>query len=227
MKRIAILLAISFGSISSAQAQRASIYDVLPDQWKDIKLGPFVSVGECLNTGNVAVGISTSPGFSFSAGAIADLPLTQSISFTLALGYDARSVNFQQFNNSATQVNYSFNYLAIRPEFLFNGFLIGVGIGLPLSSSASGAGTPTSPTNFGTSSLNTLFEIRLGGVFPITQWATGGINFTIEGAYAFTQIVSSELTPNGATTTTAIAVNNGPLATGEIGIQYVFDFAPR
>src|ERR1019366_6933689 len=157
MKWVAIFLAISFGFIPSAHAQRASIYDVMPDQWKDIKLGPFINVGECLNTGNVAVGITTSPGFSFSAGAIADLPLTQNISFILAIGYDSRSVNFQQYNNSASQVNYNFNYLAIRPEFSISGLLIGVGIGLPLSSSASGAGAPSSPTNFGTSSLNMLF----------------------------------------------------------------------
>jgi hypothetical protein len=211
MKWVTLLFAISFGTIPSAHAQRASIYDLMPDQWKDIKLGPFVSVGECLNTGTVS---STSPGFAYSAGAVAEFPVTQNISFTLALAYDAMSVYFDQ-------VGYSFNYVAIRPEFSFNGLLIAVGIGLPVSSSATG--TSGSTTNFGTSAMNTLFQIRFGGCIPLLRSTTGELDLTIEGAYAFTQIVSSELTPSGTTMTSASTINNGPLATGEIGIQYLFD----
>ncbi len=211
MKWIAIVLAVTFVSISSAHAQRASIFDAQPDPWKDIKLGPFVVAGECLNMGTVS---TTSPGFSYTAGAIAEFPITRKVSFNVALAYDAMSVYFDD-------IGYHLNYVAIRPEFLYNQIAIGVDIGVPASSSATG--TSGSSINVETSSMNTLFEIRLGGYIPLSKSPTGVLDLTAEGTYALTNIARSGM--SGTTMTSSSSVNNGPLATGEIGIQYLFDLA--
>ncbi len=216
------------GLVSSAHGQRASIYDLVPDDtWKLIKVGPFFSAGECFNSGPVSDGISAYPALSYSAGVNADFPLRPRLAFDLAIAYDARQINFQEIGNSDNGANYNFSYLTIRPEVRLSWFLVGVGIGLPIASSASGYGTFASSANLGTSTVNMLFEFRIGVLIPLAQWTTGVVNLSIEGAYALSQITSAQLTPYGATTTAATPTNNGPLMSGEIGIQYLFALTSR
>jgi hypothetical protein len=224
MKRACILLVVWFGWVPCAHAQSADIYKLVPgDTARYIVIGPLLSGGACFNTGIVAADINTSPGLDVSAGADAEFPLTRSISLSLALAFDARSVNFQQNGNNASEVNYNFDYIVLRPELSFEGFLIGAGVGIPVSSGVSGPGTAGAPVTFGTSAMNILVELRIGTCIPVMRSTSGVLDLTIEGAYALTQIASSELTPAGATGTPATSINNGPLVTAEIGLQYLFD----
>jgi hypothetical protein len=224
MKRAGIFFVILFGWLPSAYAQSANIYKLVPgDSARSIKFGEFVSAGECFNTGAVSVGVESLPGFAFSAGVDAGFPLTRDISLSVALGYDARHINFEQIGYSPSEVNYNFNYIAIRPELSYSGLLIGVGIGLPVSSGVDGPGTNGSPANLGTSDMNILIELRLGACIPLLRTASGVLDLTVDGSYALTQIASSELTPAGATKTPATSLNNGPLVTAELGLQYLFD----
>jgi hypothetical protein len=218
--------------VPGAHAQSADIYKLVPgDTSRPIEIGPLVSAGECFNTGTVAADINTSPGLDVSAGAVAEFPLTRTISLSLALAYDARNIDFQQMGNSASEVNYNFDYVVLRPELSFGGLLIGVGVGIPvssgasssISSGASGTGTAGAPSTFGTSAMNFLLELRVGMCIPVMRSTSGVLDLTLEGAYALTQIASSELTPSGATSTPATSINNGPLVTAEIGLQYLFD----
>ncbi len=228
MKRVGILLAVLFGWVHGAHAQSADIYKLVPGEGSiNIEIGPFVSGGECFNTGPVAAGTNALAGFAFSTGADFEFPLTWNISFSLALAYDARSVNFQQTANPANIANYNFNYAVIRPELSFSGFMIGAGFGIPVSSGVSGPGTAGSPTNFGTSAMNTLFEIRFGASIPVMRSTNGVLDLKLEVGCPLTQISSYELNPSGATENTASAINNGPLITAEIGFQYLFDLKPH
>ncbi len=223
MKNAAVLIALLVGTLSSARAQTATMV-TSEDTWKDIKLGPLFSAGEAISAGTVANGAKTSSAFAFSLGADADFPLNPNISFNLALAYDARGINFHDQNDANNKVDYTFGYFEFRPEFRFSGFLIGIGVGIPVSASATGGGTVPSPP-IGSSSMTTLFEVRLGGVVPIVQSSSGVLNFTVEGAYAFTQITNASLQPY--LTSSQTSQNNGPLASAEIGLQYLFDLTPH
>jgi hypothetical protein len=227
MKKTAILLALLLGIISTARAQTTAL--TAEDTWKDIKLGPFVSAGEAVSAGTVAIGAKTGSAFAFSAGADADFPLNPNISFNLALGYDARGINFHDQSTTSNEADYTFGYFVLRPEFRFSGFLLGVGVGIPVSASVTNTGSVSPETPVTSSSMATLFEIRLGGAIPIVQSSTGVLNLTIDAAYAFTQIVSKGPLAFYPSTASNIpsSQNNGPLASAELGFQYLFDLTPH
>ncbi len=229
-----LLFAFVLAFFSTAHAQTTSL--TAEDTWKDIKVGPLFSAGESVSAGTVANGAKTSSAFAFSAGAIADFPLNAHIAFTLGLAYDMRGINYHDQDNDANKVDYTFSYFEIRPEFRFSGFLLGVGIGIPVSATATAGGNILPPggaivsqsaPSVGSSSMDPLIEIRLGGEIPILQSSSGDLNLTIDGAYAFTQISKNPLTPYSITATPKSTENNGPLASVELGLQYLFDLTPH
>jgi hypothetical protein len=219
MKYIAVLFAF-LGVAFSAHAQ--STGSAPSEPWKNITLGPLFSAGAAVDAGTVAKGSKTNYAFAFSAGADVDFPVTPNFAANLALAYDARSINFHDQNTDANKVDYTFGYFEIRPELRFSGFMIGLGIGVPVSASATGGGTVTSPA-IGSSAMNTLFEVRLGGMIPVVESNTGSLDFTIEGSYAFTKIVSTGAPLAFSGTSTSTSDNNGPLASVQLGVKYLFD----
>ena len=225
MKYAAVFF-LFFSILSTARAQTASTTPpdtAAPAPWKDITLGPLFSAGAAVNAGTVADGAKTSSAFAFSAGADADFPLNQNIAFNLGLAYDARGINFHDQNADTNKVDYTFGYFEIRPELRFSGFLIGVGLGIPVSASATGGGTTKAPS-IGSSAMNTLFELRLGGSIPVIETDNGVLDFTVEGAYAFTHIVSNGPLPYyDSSKNPPSSDNNGSLASAEIGVKYLFD----
>ncbi len=220
MKYATVFFLLLSASIAHAQTSDTA---AVPEPWKDIRLGPIFSAGAAANAGTVAEGSKTAYAFAFSAGAIADYPLNQNIAFDLGLAYDARGINFHDLRSDSNKVDYTFGYFNIRPEFRFSGFLIGVGIGIPVSFSANGGGTAKAPA-LGASAMTTLFELRLGGTIPIIQSDLGELDFTVDGSYAFSSIVSDANGPLPYSgTSTNHTDNNGPLATAEIGLKYLFN----
>ncbi len=221
MKYIAVFF-LFVGFIPATHAQTAKPDTTIPEPWKDITLGPLFSAGEAVNAGTVALGAKTSMAFAVSVGADADFPVTQNFALNLGLAYDARGINFHQENADTNKVDYTFSYFEFRPELRFSGFMIGVGLGIPVSVNATGGGRTNAPS-IGSSAMNTLFELRLGGVIPVVQGDNGSLDFTVEGSYAFTKITSGPLQYWGASQPTDNSNNNGPLASAEIGIKYLFD----
>ena len=222
MKYIAVFF-LFVGFIPATHAQTAKPDTTIPEPWKDITLGPLFSAGEAVNAGTVALGAKTSMAFAFSAGADADFPVTQNFALNLGLAYDARGINFHQENADTNKVDYIFSYFEFRPELRFSGFMIGVGVGIPVYWSDIGGGTVTTflPK---LSSMTTLFELRLGGSIPIVENDNGTLDFTVEGSYAFTNIVSNGPLPYyDLSKSPPSSDNNGPLASAEIGIKYLFD----
>jgi hypothetical protein len=229
MKNTILLVVLLFGFISVTHGQGTASLTA-ENTWQDIKIGPLFTGGASVNAGSVGNGSKTGDDFAWSLGADADFPITQNFSFNLTLAYDARGINFYDQALTSDVANYTFGYLAIRPELRFSDFLLGVGVGLPITASETNNVAINPQTPVTTSSMNVLFEIRLGAAIPILQSSSGVLNFTIEGAYAFTQIVSKgplayySSSVNPAVPSTS---NNGPLATGEVGFQYLFDLTPH
>ncbi len=231
MKYITVLIVLFFGYISTANAQnsaeaKTSAMDttIVPAPWKDITLGPIFSAGAAVDAGNVAMGAKTSSAFAFSAGADGEVPITQTFAFNLGLVYDQRGINFHQQNNDNNEVDYTLGYFNIRPEFRFSGLMIGIGLGIPVSASFKASGYVNPAPNIGTSALSTLFELRLGGEIPILTTDLGTLDFTLEASYAFSKIVSNGPLPYfDAAQSYQSTDNNGPLASGEIGVKYLFD----
>lgn len=243
MKSTILLVIASFGFVFSAHAQTAT------PAWQHFYVGPLFSAGEGVSAGTVADGSKTSQGFAFSAGADADYTLNESIGVNLAFAYDSRAISFYDQAITSFTYQYSLNYFSIRPEIRFGDFLIGVGIGIPASINTTVSGIPagtdaiksalhttksstgdvilastSTSTTESSSDMNTLFEIRLGASIPILQMASGQLDFTIDASYAFTNIVSNgPLLYNDPTKNPPSSDNNGPLASGEIGIKYLFD----
>ncbi|HWF43833.1 MAG TPA: hypothetical protein VG537_04250 [Candidatus Kapabacteria bacterium] len=213
-----ILLMFGVASISRAQSGMST------ENWQDIRVGPMFTAGESINAGDVTTGTKTGTQFAFTAGAFGLYPFTSNIGFLLGLAYDSRGVNFHPENDVNTYVDYTFSYFSIQPMFDLGGFTIGVGLGVPIGASVSVASTSLYPNGVtqSTSSMNFMVEGRIGGAIPIFSNDHGDLRLLLSAAYPFTKIVQNQYLFGGDATH-----NNGPLATGQIGLTYLFDLTPH
>ncbi len=214
------LLAFVLLSTSAFRATAQTAFVQGQDGLMDLKAGPLITAGAAANAGDVASGSKTSPGFAYTPGALLDFTYTRNVGFDLGVVYDARTINFHDQANSNLGVNYNFGYISLRPELRFSGFLIGVGLGLPVSVSTTALGGAATP-NLKPGDVNALFEGRIGGIVELLRSDLGTLNFHVEGSYAFSKNIESAWF-HGADAT----LNNGPLATAELGISYLFDLTP-
>jgi hypothetical protein len=220
MKRVLSLISVFLCvviTVSHAQ-------DATPE-WKHLRVGPMFTAGASVNAGDIAQGWKTSPKFSYSIGALLDLPLTPNISADLTVGYNARSINFHdQANPDKRKYDYTFGYAVLQPEFRFSSFILGFGVGMPISGNEDyipAVDAQPVSRSISAGSLGTLFEIRLGADIPIMESETGKLAVLIHGAYALTKNYTTN-SPFGSLTE-----NNGPLATLQAGVCYLFDFTKR
>jgi len=215
---MALLVSLaSFANLAKAQSQFIQGQDNL----LDLKVGPLFTAGAAVNAGDVATGTKTSPAFAYTPGALFDFTYTSQWGFDLGLVYDARQINFHDAANSSVGVNYDFGYLALRPELRFGGFLIGVGLGLPVSAGATASNGAVAP-KVTTGDMSALFEGRIGGTVELLRSNARTLNFTVEGSYAFSKNLDSSWFHAADATK-----NNGPLATVQVGLNYLFDLFPQ
>ena len=220
MKKTFIGLFFLFSCFTTTFIRGQSKFLPGQDGLMDLKAGPFMIAGAAANAGKVATGSKTSPAFAYSPGAIIDFTYTKNVGFDLSVVYDARTVNFHNEDNSNVGVDYTFGYVALRPELRFGGLLIGVGLGMPVSVTTSASSGAVAP-KVSTGDMNALFEGRLGGTAELVKTKTGKLNFIAEVSYAFSKNLNDSWF-HGADATN----NNGPLATGELGLSYLFDLYP-
>jgi hypothetical protein len=192
------------------------------ENWSDIKVGPMFTAGLSLNAGNVESDTKTGTRFAFTGGALGMFPFSSHISLLLGLAYDDRGVNYHLQNDANTYVNYSFSYLSLQPMIDLGGFMIGLGFGLPMGASASPSSGRNDPTP-STSNMNFMVEGRIGGAIPIIESDQGQLQLLISAAYPFTNIQKNI----GFFGSTDATHNNGSLATGQIGLTYLFDLTPH
>ena len=183
---------------------------------RDILVGPFVTGGVAMNAGTLLDGWTASPGFSFSAGGYGIVPVSEDMAITLGLAYDSRAFT-EKLDSIKLEVSRSVRYLAIRPGFKFKSFQLAFGIGLPMggSESTNDAGiSPNSTFDVNSSDMAVLTEIRAGFGFPLMKSDNNELRLLVEGSYGFSKIAKNS---------DANTKNDGPLATAQVGVAYLFD----
>ena len=188
----------------------------------DIKIGPMFTAGESVNAGNVESDTKTGTRFAFTGGALGLFPFSEHIGLLLGLAYDSRGANYHLQNDENTYANYTFSYLSLQPMLDLGGFTIGLGLGLPVGASVS-TSSNRSDVAPATSDMNFLVEGRIGGAIPIMESDQGQLQLLISAAYPFTHIQKNI----GFFGATDVTHNNGSLATGQIGLSYLFDLTPH
>ncbi len=219
MKTMYVLLALLLSPLAN-NAGAQSPFGEIQEGVMDIKAGPMATAGAALNAGEVSTGSKTSPGFAYTPGGMIDFTYTHHLGFDLGVVYDVRQVNFHDQANSASGLDYTFRYISFRPEFRFSGFLLGVGLGMPVGVGTSASGGASSPT-VRLGDVNALFEGRIGGMVELVKGDAGTLDFLIEGSYAFSRNLTDTWL-HGADDTK----NNGPMATAQAGLCYLFDVMP-
>jgi len=188
-----------------------------PDHYGDIRLGPVLTGGASANAGDVANGTKTSPLCSGMGGVNADIPMSDNMALDLTAAYDLRAINFHLQDNSAVGVDYLYGYLAFRPAIRFNNFFFGLGMGLPVNANTIESGGAAKP-DVSASDMNLLYEARIGGRMQIADFTSGSLYLTLDGSYAFNRILTDSYFKGGDETK-----NNGPIATAQLGVVYLFD----
>ena len=225
MKRIVcsftILLVLGSLGLSNATAQDTAS---APYGNKRIMVGPEFLAGPCAFIGTIPNGLKTDMRFAFETGILSYINITPSFGFTLGLAYDGRGMNFHDQNNSSELTNTVINYFSIQPGLKFKDFTLGVGIGIPFGGNYASEGV-TAPAmasgNLNASDMNTLVELRIGGMVPIVESESGDFRFMINGSYPLTKTF-------GSTSALALAQRHnpnpqdGPVATLTAGFGYLF-----
>jgi hypothetical protein len=182
---------------------------------RDILVGPFATAGVAMNAGSLDTGTTSSPGLAFAIGGVGYVPISEDMALVLGLAYDSRSLSTEQtFGSTKITVDQNISYFSIRPGFKFKAFEVGLGLGLPLSISAKLDGQ-----NFeglSTDSLAFLVELRAGFGFPILKNDASELRLLVQGSYGLTKMSKSS---NSDTK------GDGPLATAEVGLSYLFDIS--
>ncbi|MDP4200287.1 MAG: hypothetical protein Q8922_10325 [Bacteroidota bacterium] len=219
MKTISAFMALALSLVFIIPAQAQSGMSI--ENWKDIKVGPMFTAGVATNAGTTSSGLKPGTGFAFSVGGLAIFPFSTNIGFDLALCYDARTINFHDETNTANGTDITTGYLAIRPGFNLGDFTIGLGIGVPMALTLTSKPDNTSIPGYSTSDMNMLFEGRIGGSIPVMETDRTELRLLIEGAYGFTQIIKT------ASAGPEPSNDNGPVASVELGLAYLFDLTPH
>jgi hypothetical protein len=179
--------------------------------------GPLFMPGAAVSAGPVLDGSKTSSRFAYCFGALLDIPISESNGLVIGAVYDQRAINFHSQANEAVRQDYTFSYVAIRPELRLSSFLIGFGLGVPASSTYEYSnGTTTTEKSVSVGSINMLAEVRLGTSIAIVDAPASKLNLLIEGSYPLNTIYSNKPLATESK-------NNGPIATLEIGLAYLFN----
>ncbi len=215
-----LLLILLFGGLSSSRAQGSGMS---LQNWKDILVGPMFTAGASVNAGPVSDGTKTGSKFAFTGGVLLTYPWSPQIALDLGIGYESRGVNYHDQANDANAIDLSLGYLAIRPELKLGGFIIGLCLGLPMSVGTTYSGTAkfasgSTPTS---SEMPFLVEGRIGGDIVLSSSDGGQLHLLIGAGYPFTKLLNHSITVLDDTK------DNGPLASAQLGLTYLFDLTPH
>lgn len=179
--------------------------------------GPLFMPGAAVSAGPVLDGTKTSSRFAWCFGGLFDIPISEANGIVIAAVYDQRAINFHSQANEAIRQDYTFSYVAIRPELRLRSFLIGFGLGVPASSTYEYSdGRTTTERSVSVGSVNMLAEVRIGTAIAIVDAPANKLNLMIEGSYPLNKIYSNKPLATESK-------NNGPIATLELGLSYLFN----
>jgi len=215
MKKVLILLAVLVAVATNVEAQRKQLY-----------LGPSLLFKAGVNAGNIPESQKTAVNFHF----LPDIGLTFKYMFSkssavgavLDVEYATYSFRMRPENESTVTDDNTIitqpSYFSIAPNLYLSGVTIGAAFGFPTAlsmSTVSGNDFDVSSDNLNSPSI----ELRIGGMIKAMESDGGELNIVIRGGYNVTGLYSAEAFNGGSDEF------NPKLASGGIGVNYLFDLA--
>src|SRR5690606_5184336 len=117
----------------------------------------------------------------------------------------------QKFHNSKEDWTDRFSYLSFGPNFYLSGFTIGLNLAIPLSAERV---DDENTLEISSSSLTTLFELRIGGNFTLNESELGRLNLFINGTYGINGQYSDDMN---------LGTYNPHPAAIQLGLSYLFN----
>lgn len=235
MKQSLFILFFVCAGIASAQETTT-----LPMQ-----IGVHAGIRSGVNISEIPSGWKT--GIAF--GSLPDLGLTAIVPISAEYALSAlvdigvmstsyRTKPFYSPTDSNTVITQN-NYLSFAPSVLFRFGYLGLNMGIPLSSTRSASDETVSGTSFvnaqQASALNNelsmLFELRLGGYFPLIRDEEGVLSafallsYQLNGSYSSFNKVQDVVYPAGDGTGVVTDTHNPRTLSLTIGMRYVFDWS--
>lgn len=167
----------------------ASSQEIFP-----MSLGLFITGKGCVNTVDPPQGIKN----DFQVSPLPDIgvafyyPLSNDRNFGLTadLSYLTTAFKYKLYNNSSVNWRNEFHYFNIGIGTYLSGFFLSLNLGVPLSGKGSYSGQ--SVYEFDTKDLNTVFQLRIGGVIPLMSDEIGRLNLLIFGDYNVNGVMAND-----------------------------------
>jgi hypothetical protein len=182
MKKVMLLSAILLFCLFSINNSKA-------DDGFPFGIGPYVTLKSGVNANSVPNGIKN--GFNINPlpdfGATIYFPLSSESKFgiTCDLGYTTYSYKLKWTDDPDNPWTNEFSYFTINPNLHIYGFLLGISVGFPMNANTD---NNLYKPFYTTDNLNTLFEVRIGGMIPIFESFFGRLNILISGGYVLSGI---------------------------------------
>ncbi len=107
------------------------------------------------------------------------------------------------------------SYFIVAPSFFFSGFTLGVAFGFPSNIDVRNVSGNQIVTSTESSDLNTLIELRAGGMIPVWDHDTGRLSVIVHAGYGLTGLYKDEVLFN--------TEENPKILSGGLGVAYHFN----
>lgn len=175
MKKLVILLFISFISLMNAQKEPPNF---------EYAIGPSIGMKSSVSYIETPTGRKNGVAFAklpaFNLNTYIPLSSTARIGVEFDLGYETYSYIIRDYDYEIDFIN-NHSYVTINPNFYFANFLFGFNVGMPIAADYD-------DVKIDENTLNTSFEIVVGGMFNIYNDETGRFNFIIKAQYMLTGV---------------------------------------
>lgn len=116
-----------------------------------------------------------------------------------------------KIHNTDENTTYNYKYLTLGGNFYLSGFTVGLNIGIPMSGSRDDG---SNDLVIESSNINTMFELRLGGNFSLSESPTGRFILFINGGYQLNSLFIDEFDSS---------TYNPHIASVQFGLSYLFN----
>ncbi len=175
MKKLFFVLFISVISVIKAQQEPPNF---------EFGIGPALGMKSSVSYIETPTGRKNGVAFAklpaFNLNSFIPLSYDNRIAIEFDIGYETYSYIIQDYDYEIDYKN-NHSYFTINPNFYFANFLFGFNVGFPVA-----ADYDDIKIDEGT--LNTSFEIVLGGMFNIYNDETGRFNFFVKAQYMLTGV---------------------------------------
>lgn len=192
--------------------------------YKHFEVGAGATIGASVFNGTVPDGSKTDIHFpAYLVQAMGIYSFHPYWGVALGIGYESRGMYFKEQNKTEPNVDVSLNYISFQPSIKFKQFLLGATIGLPTGATSTynpGSGLASQTRSTGKDTMNTLIDIRIGGMLPIVENDNGALFFLINASWNVSDAFNQPFFTPGQTTSTG--VTKSPIPTIQVGLSYLF-----